>query len=192
MVRGRAVWDLSAVFAFGIRQELLTQNPCSAVNKPAIQKRTRFLTLDEMRRFGEALGTLEAEGANAKAIAIMRLWAPTGCRRNEMGSTGQRLISIKRPLFWRNEDGPIRAPPRKRGCCHLKAQLRVRGSDYVFASDDDPQTFFQGTKRYWVKAVKLANLPGVTPPTLRHTIGSAAVSTGETLVMTGALLGHTK
>jgi site-specific recombinase XerD len=38
--------------------------------------------------------------------------------------------------------------------------------------------------------VKLANLPGVTPHTLRHTIGSAAVSSGETLAMTGALLGH--
>jgi integrase len=33
-------------------------------------------------------------------------------------------------------------------------------------------------------------LPGVTPHTLRHTIGSAAVSSGETLAMTGALLGH--
>jgi integrase len=41
-----------------------------------------------------------------------------------------------------------------------------------------------------VKVVKLANLPGVTPHTLRHTIGSAAVSSGETLAMTGALLGH--
>ena len=38
--------------------------------------------------------------------------------------------------------------------------------------------------------MKRANLPGVTPHTLRHTFGSASVSTGETLAMTGALLGH--
>ena len=38
--------------------------------------------------------------------------------------------------------------------------------------------------------MKKAKLPGVTPHTLRHTLGSAAVSTGETLAMTGAILGH--
>ena len=52
------------------------------------------------------------------------------------------------------------------------------------------QGFFQGTKRIWPKIVEKANLPGVTPHTLRHTLGSAAVSFGETLVMAGAILGH--
>ena len=42
----------------------------------------------------------------------------------------------------------------------------------------------------WAKVVAKAGLPGVTPHTLRHTIGSASVSSGETLAMTGALLGH--
>ena len=73
------------------------------------------------------------------------------------------------------------------------AILRTRKPEgacgYVFPSEDS-ESFYQGTKRYWAKVVKLANLPGVTPHTLRHTIGSAAVSTGETLAMTGALLGH--
>ena len=36
----------------------------------------------------------------------------------------------------------------------------------------------------------MAALPGVTPHTLRHTLGSAAVSFGETLAMTGVILGH--
>lgn len=35
-----------------------------------------------------------------------------------------------------------------------------------------------------------AELPGVTPHTLRHTMGSTAVSTGEALALTGAILGH--
>ena len=67
----------------------------------------------------------------------------------------------------------------------LRAQARVEGCDFVFPSEDR-ESFYQGTKRHWVKVVKLAKLPGVTPHTLRHTIGSAAVSTGETLAMTGA------
>ena len=59
----------------------------------------------------------------------------------------------------------------------------------VFPSEDG-STFYQGTKRFWPKVTERAGLPGVTPHTLRHTIGSAAVSSGETLAMTGALLGH--
>ena len=55
---------------------------------------------------------------------------------------------------------------------------------------DTGKAHFQGTKRIWPKAIKLAKLPGVTPHTLRHTLGSAAVSAGETLAMTGAILGH--
>ncbi len=43
---------------------------------------------------------------------------------------------------------------------------------------------------YGRASLKKAGLAGVTPHTLRHTIGSAAVSSGETLAMTGALLGH--
>jgi site-specific recombinase XerD len=35
-----------------------------------------------------------------------------------------------------------------------------------------------------------AKLEGVTPHTLRHTMGSIAISTGEALALTGAILGH--
>ena len=36
----------------------------------------------------------------------------------------------------------------------------------------------------------IANLPDVTPHTLRHTLGSTAVSGGEAIALTGAILGH--
>ena len=49
---------------------------------------------------------------------------------------------------------------------------------------------YQGTKRLWPKVIAKADLPGVTPHTLRHTMGSTAVSTGEALALTGAILGH--
>ena len=189
----RAVWDLSAVFAFAVRQELATFNPCNSVKKPAIQKRTRFLTIEEVKRFGEAVATLESDGANPKAIAIMRLWALTGCRRNEIAGLKWAEIDFEKACLILEESKTGRSvrPLASAALAILKSQRRNEGSDYVFASDENAETFFQGTKRYWVKVVKLANLLGVTPHTLRHTIGSAAVSTGETLAMTGALLGHT-
>jgi hypothetical protein len=49
---------------------------------------------------------------------------------------------------------------------------------------------FQGMKRVWSKAIEKAKLEGVTPHTLRHTMGSTAISSGEALALTGAILGH--
>ena len=63
-------------------------------------------------------------------------------------------------------------------------------NDYVLPAEVG-DGHYQGTKRLWPKVVARANLPGVTPHTLRHTMGSTAVSSGEALGLTGAILGHT-
>lgn len=188
----RAVRDLSSLFAFAIRQELATLNPCSAVKKAPDQRRSRFLTLEEVGRLGTALATLKSEGVNPKAIAIMPLWALTGCRRDEIAALKWQEIDFNNACLVLEDSKAGRSvrPLAHAALGILKGQTRKTGSPFVFPAEDDEETFYQGTKRYWVKAIKLANLPGVTPHTLRHTIGSAAVSTGETLAMTGALLGH--
>ncbi|MFN0219552.1 MAG: tyrosine-type recombinase/integrase [Hyphomicrobium sp.] len=187
----RAVRDLSSLFTFAIRQELATANPCSAVKKAPDQRRTRFLTLDEIKRLGVALSELEAEGANEKAIAIMRLWALTGCRRDEIAALKWSEIDFDKSCLRLDDSktGKSVRPLASAALAIVNSLKPEADCPFVFPSEDG-NTFYQGTKRYWVKVVKLAALPGVTPHTLRHTIGSAAVSTGETLAMTGALLGH--
>lgn len=187
----RAVRDMSSLFTFAIRQELANANPCSAVKKAPDQRRTRFLSIEEIVRLGNALATLEAQAANAKAIAIIRLWALTGCRRDEIAALKWSEIDFEKSCLRLDDSktGKSVRPLASAALVILKTQKPEGDCAYVFASEDGT-SFYQGTKRYWVKVVKLAKLPGVTPHTLRHTIGSAAVSTGETLAMTGALLGH--
>lgn len=187
----KGVRDLSAVFAFAIRQELVTSNPCAPVKKPADGKRLRYLTLDEVTRLGAALDELQSEGANPKAVAIMRLWALTGCRRDEIAALRWSEADFTHACLRLQDTKTGRSvrPLASAALILLQAQERMPGCDYVFPSDAG-STFYQGTKRFWPKVVARAQLPGVTPHTLRHTIGSAAVSSGETLAMTGALLGH--
>jgi integrase len=112
----KAVRDLSAVFAFALRRELIPLNPCSAVKKPADGKRKRFLTLDEVQRFGKALLDMEANGANPKSTNIMRLWVFTGCRRDEIASLRWANVDLDRGVL-RLEDSktgfsirPLAAP----------------------------------------------------------------------------------
>ena len=187
----KGVRDLSAVFTFAIRQELIAANPCAAVKKPADGKRHRFLTLDEVKRLGAALVAIEAEEANPKAVAIMRLWVLTGCRRDEIAGLRWTEIDFDHACLRLvdTKTGRSVRPLADAALALLKLLPREPNAEFVFASQDG-RTFYQGTKRFWPKVVARAGLPGVTPHTLRHTIGSAAVSSGETLAMTGALLGH--
>lgn len=72
----------------------------------------------------------------------------------------------------------------------LENLLKDRKKGYLFPAERGEEGHYQGTRNIWSEVIKLADLPGVTPHTLRHTLGSTATSSGEALALTGALLGH--
>jgi integrase len=188
----KVVRDLSAVFTFAQRQELLQENPCAhaAVNK-IDNKRKKYLTLADIQRLGAALNQLEAKGANPKATNIARLWALTGFRRNEAAGLKRAEVDFRRGgvrLMDSKEGESIR--PLGAPALALLQSLPVDEKSPYFFPAERGKGFYVGTKRIWPEAVKLAGLSGVTPHTLRHTLGSTAVSAGESLKMTGAILGH--
>lgn len=193
--------DLSSVFTFAIRHSAfnVTENPVgkAAVNK-VDGKRTRYLVLDEVRRLGKALDELEAEGINPKALDITRLWALTGCRRDEIA--GLKWLEIRLDLgclvLDASKTGRSVRPLSAAAAALLASLPRYADSDapnglspWVFPATTG-SGYFQGTKRIWPAIIKAAGLPGVTPHTLRHTIGSHSVSSGQALPMVGAILGH--
>ncbi|ANL74072.1 integrase family protein [Rhizobium phaseoli] len=184
--------DLSAVFSFAIRQKIVAANPCDiAAIRKTDNRRSRYLSIEEVRRLGQALETLQAQGVNPKALNITRLWALTGCRRDEIAGLRWQEIDFNHSCLKLDDTktGASMRPLASPALTLLASIHRQAGSDYVFPATTG-KGHYQGTKRIWPKVIKLADLPGVTPHTLRHTLGSAAVSTGETLAMTGAILGH--
>lgn len=184
--------DLSAVFSFACRHGIVKANPCEkAVVKKTDNQRTRFLTLDEVRLLGAACVALEAEGVNVKALTIVRLWALTGCRRQEIAELKWTEIDFERGLLILDDSktGKSMRPLAAAALALLKSVARSDDSEFVFPADRG-EGHFQGTKMIWPKIVKKAGLPGVTPHTLRHTMGATATSTGEALALTGAILGH--
>jgi integrase len=183
--------DLSAVYSFARRREIVWFNPCESAKRLPDGKRTRFLTLEEVRRLGEAFNQLELTGTNPKAVTIARLWALTGCRRDEIAALNWSEVDFEHACLRleTSKTGKSVRPLAAPAVAILQSIPRSRGAKFVFPSETG-ETFYQGTKRVWPKAMRLARLSGVTPHTLRHTLGSAAVSSGETLAVTGAILGH--
>ena len=68
----------------------------------------------------------------------------------------------------------------------MKGVARTPKSEFVFPAEKG-NGHYQGAKQLWPKVIFKAGLPGVT---LRHRMGSTAVSFGEALALTGAILGH--
>ena len=188
----KVVRDLSAVFSFALRSEIVQRNPCetAAVRKTDNQKE-RFLTLDEVTRLGAALDELEREGVNRKATNIARLWALTGCRRDEIAGLKWPEVNAENGLLELGDSKTGRSirPLGAAALALLKSIHKKEGSAFVFPGERG-DGHYQGTKSVWSKAIAKAELPGVSPHTLRHTMGSTAISTGEAMALTGAILGH--
>lgn len=192
----KVVRDISAVFSFAMRHEIMHRNPCdkAAVRKTDNQNEV-FLTLQEVVRLGAALLVLEEEGVNLKAVNIARLWALTGCRREEIAGLKKAEVNLVEAQFeFADSKTGKSIRPLGAAAVELLERLLAEGegndSEFVFPAERGDR-YYQGTKSVWQRAVAKAELTNVTPPhTLRHTIGSTAITAGETMAMTGAILGH--
>jgi integrase len=188
----KVVRDVSAVFSFAARREIVSRNPCeTAAVRKTDNQRERFLTLDEVSQLGAALDELQQEGANPKALNIARLWALTGCRRNEIAALRWPEVNFEEGLF-RFDDSKTGKSIRPVGAAAmalLRSIGRQEGTDFVFPAERG-SGHYQGIKGVWKKAIARARLGGVTPHTLRHTMGSTSISNGEAIALTGAILGH--
>ena len=184
--------DLSAMYSFAMRRGLVDANPCEkAVVKKSDGRRTRFLSLAEVKKLGAACDALEQEGLNPKALNITRLWILTGCRRQEIVELKWSEIDLDRGLLVLadSKTGQSTRPLSGAAIGLLRSIACEPDNDHVFPADHG-EGYFQGTKKLWPKIVAKAGLEGVTPHTLRHTMGAIATSSGEALAMTGAILGH--
>jgi integrase len=127
------------------------------------------------------------------ALNQARLWALTGCRRNEIAGLKWSEVDFERGLLILGDTKTGRSVrPLGAAAMALLKSLRSEAQEnaiFVFPAVRG-RTFYQGTKRIWPIVMKKAELEGVTPHTLRHTLGSAAASAGEALLMVGSILGH--
>jgi integrase len=189
----KVVRDMSAMFSFAVRRGIVPANPVStaAVRKTDGRSET-YLSLDDLTRLGAVLAAMVAEGMPSKVADGVRLLALTGCRRNEILGLRWSEIDLEAGLL-RLEDtktGRSLRPLPAAAAAILARIEKTHGSDFVFPASTGAG-FYTGTKRFWPVIRRRAELPPeATLHSLRHSVGALSASSGESILVVGAILGH--
>jgi integrase len=186
----KCVVRVSAVYNFAIARKIHQSNPAEGIEKYKERKAERFLSKAELARLGEAFAAANSS-KSAIGIGALRLLALTGCRKAEILN-----------LEWDHVDfqnGCLRLPDSKSGrkvvplgaaALSLLASLpRFEGNPFVLPGSQ-ADNHYGGIERLWRWVRNRADLPGVRIHDLRHSFASMGAASGDSLLVIGAILGH--
>lgn len=186
----KAVSLLSAIYNYARRKQWIEANPCVGVEKPADNKRQRYLTPDEYGKLGRGLFQAERLGMNTKVVLAIVVLAFTGCRKGEILNLKPEDIDVDgHCLRLKDSKSGPQLRPCGRTALNLLSKLPLDGSDWVLPAGrgDGPLV---NIRKPLMAICKLAELAGVTPHALRHSYATVAHELGYSELTIAGLLGH--
>jgi len=195
----RTVAVLSKMMALAVKWEMRTDNPARGIERAPEQKRERFLSPAEIARLADALAAAP-EGRSANAIRLLML---TGARRGEVLSARWADFDLGagvwlKPAATTKQKKEHRIPlsaPALALLVEMKeeiAPVEAKGRVVEFLFEGRPGKPLTEIKKTWASVCRKAGLSGVRIHDLRHTFASILASSGMSLPIIGALLGHTQ
>jgi integrase len=186
----RSLGVLGALLQFGVNRGLLPTNPARGVPLLRGEKKERFLSDAEVARLGDALTTMETEGAiNPCMAAAIKLLLVTGCRKNEiLGLRWDWVKFDRRCLDLPDSKTGAKTVPLASVALEILAAL-PRASVWVLPATRGAGPLV-GLDIAWFKVREGAGLPGLRLHDLRHSFASFAVADGSSLYLVGKVLGH--
>ena len=194
-----------------IRWGWISQNPATGVKRNQEEHRTRYLSLEEIVRLGEAM-----DGhPDQKAVNAIRLLLLTGARKGEVLSATWSQFDLEngtwtRPSSHTKQKREHRVPLSATTVQLLSDMKRDATGPYLFPGKNGrPMTDIQKTwevvcqeaglvelagesGRKKGRRDQLTHIPTVWVHDLRRTYASLLASSGHSLQVIGALLGHSQ
>ena len=197
----RVIALLKRLLNLSVQWEMRADNPARGIAFNPEQKRTRYLSGDEVRRLVEAL----TAHPNQDAANAVRLLLLTGARRSEVLSATWDQFDFDAGVWVkpsshtkqkREHRVPLSAPARQ-----LLADVRMSAERRAATAQQKLSRFvfpartgghMVETKSTWQAICRAAGLSNARLHDLRHTYASMLASHGLSLPVIGALLGHTQ
>jgi len=205
----RAVSTLSAILATAVRWGLLERNVALNTHRNSEEGRERYLTPQEI---GALVQALDASPAQDSAD-VVRLLLLTGARVGEVLAMRWEQLNLDaavwvKPAATTKQNRQHRVPLSPPAVALLlkrqhsmKPPSRRRASKLDHAPEEGNPWVFPGEgsaghmtsiRVFWGAVCKRAGIAEARIHDLRHTFASLLVSSGESLPIVGALLGHTQ
>lgn len=168
-------------------------NPVRHVERFAERKRERFLSEEEMARLGKALDELGRRGrVSEAAVAAIRLLIFTGCRVGEILTLPWESVDFEQRCLRLadSKTGP-KVVPLNAPALAVLAGLEPGDGAWVIRGRK-PGAPLVNLAKPWERVCKQAKLDDVRVHDLRHSFASVGAGSGQTLLVIGALLGHTQ
>jgi integrase len=188
----RVIAVLSKMFFLSVRWGWRIDNPCKGIERNQERKRTRYLSGAELKRLTKALAKLEDQGA----ANVVRLLLLTGARRGELLAAKWADVDPETGLWVKpgatTKQATVHRVPLSEAACRLLAEMRAQAdgaSEWIFPARGGGHR--PHINKAWNELRKAAGIPDAHLHDLRHTYATALASSGLSLPVIGALLGHT-
>lgn len=181
---------LSRMFKLAVDWEILEANPFLGIKKNKENSRERYLSVDELKRFMDALDGVQ----NVVMASALKLLLFTGTRKSEILTLTWDNVNLADKAIFLPETK--NGEPRKVLLNDLAMELlekmkahRIEGNPFVFPCPGgaghivDPRRVFE-------QALKMAKIADFHIHDLRHTYASILVNAGVPLYNVKELLGH--
>jgi len=189
----RAVELLGGIMSYAKGLGICDRNPVEGITKARSQVRDRWLTADEFKRLGKAMGAAAADGTDQKWIDAIRLIALTGARRQDVQALMWRDVDIEGQALRLSDSktGKSTRPLGKLAADLLSARAANKADEaFVFPAHTKVSKPMSGLNKVCSAIAAKAGLADVTPHTLRHSLATHANDMGFAEPTIAAILGH--
>jgi integrase len=181
---------LSAIFVYAIRKGWVESNPCLGIERPADQKKKRYLSSDEYKRIGEALREGFKREFNRTAMNAIEALMLTGCRRSEILNLGVNEVdAVGRCLRLGDSKTGAQLRPCGRTALNFLTEILDEDQTHVFPASRGNGAMVNIAKTL-AKICELANVDDVTAHVFRHSFATTAHELNYSELTIAGLLGH--